>query len=153
MSTDQEYWDACLIKTWRNDGCFLDAMQMFKSITGRLVFDTAREEPLLRIPHKGAPLNLRVRPYMAQYLEKISKRLWEQTPDKDVALLKKLQTSKYTTTKQATNPDREMGNAKNQHSRDKKRLAMLSLQHSVRNQATDWGVTKATGRGSRVGRR
>lgn len=153
MSTDQEYWDACLIKTWRNDGCFLDAMQMFKSITGRLVFDTAREEPLLRLPHKGAPLKLRVRPYMAQYLEKISKRLWEQTPDKDVALLKKLQTSKYTTTEQATNPDKDMNRERERTSTNRKRMAMNSLQRSVRNQATDWGVTKGIGRGSRVGRR
>ena len=151
MSTDQEYWDACLIKPWRNDGCFLDATQMFKSITGRLVF--GREEPLLRTPKEGVPLKMRVRPYMAQHLEKISLRLWDQTHDKDAALLKALKTSKYTTTEQATNPDKEMNRERKQTSNNKKRMAMNSLQRSVRNQATDWGVTKGTGRGSRVGRR
>jgi len=140
MSTDQEYWDACLIKTWRNDGCFLDALQMFKSITGRLVF--GREEPLLRTPLEGVPLKIRMRPYVAQHLEKISRRLWDYAPEHDVALLKKLQTSKYTTTEQATNPDKEMNNERNRTSTNRKRMAMNSLQRSVRNQATDWGVTK-----------
>jgi hypothetical protein len=140
MSTDQEYWDACLIKTWRNDGCFLDALQMFKSITGRLVF--GREEPLLRTPLEGVPLKIRVRPYVAQHLEKISRRLWDYAPEHDVALLKKLLTSKYTTTEQATNPDKEMNNERNRTLTNRKRMAMNSLQRSVRNQATDWGVTK-----------
>jgi len=150
MSTDQEYWDACLIKTWRNDGKLIDACSMFKSVTGRLVFD--REEPLLRTPALGVPLKLRVRPYVAQHLEKISRRLWDYSPEHDVALLKKLQTSKYTTSTTQTNPDREMRNARNRDINDRKRLAIFSIQKSVRNQATDWGVTKATGRGSRVGR-
>ncbi len=86
------------------------------------------------------------------YIKKISRRLWDYPPEHDIALLKKLQTSKYTTTDTQTNPDREMTNARNQHKDDKKRLAMFSLQKSVRNQATNWGVTKATGRGARVGR-
>jgi hypothetical protein len=123
---------------------------MFKSVTGRLVFD--REEPLLRTPALGVPLKLRVRPYVAQHLEKISRRLWDYSPEHDVALLKKLQTSKYTTSTTQTNPDREMNNARNRDINDRKRLAIFSIQKSVRNQATDWGVTKATGRGSRVGR-
>ena len=150
MSTDQEYWDACLIKTWRNDGKLIDACSMFKSVTGRLVFD--RDEPLLRTPAIGVPLKLRVRPYVAQHLEKISRRLWDYSPEHDVALLKKLQTSKYTTSTTQTNPDREMNNARNRDINDRKRLAIFSIQKSVRNQATDWGVTKGTGRSARVGR-
>ena len=151
MSTDQEYWDACLIKTWRNDGRLEDAYKMFTSVTGRFVFD--REEPLLRTPKENVPWKLFLRPYVAQYLEKISRRLWDYAPEHDVALLKKLQESKYTTTVQATNPDREMNNERNRTSTNRKRMAMNALQRSVRNQATDWGVTKGTGRGSRVGRR
>jgi hypothetical protein len=98
------------------------------------------------------PLKLRIRPYVAQYLEKISKRLWDQPPEKDVLLLKKLQTSNYTTSDTQTNVDKEMNNARNRDRNDRRRLAMNSLQRSVRNQATDWGVTKPTGRGSRVRR-
>ena len=140
MSTPQEYWDACLIKTWRNDGKIVDAYGMFKSITGETVFN--REPPLLRTPKENVPTKIRVRVYAAQYLEKISKRLWEQKPDKDVLLLKKLQTSKYDTTEQKTQLDRELNNAQNQHKADKKRVAMNALQYSVRNQKTDWRVTK-----------
>jgi hypothetical protein len=151
MSTDQEYWDACLIKTWRNDGRLEDAYKMFTSVTGRFVFD--REEPLLRTPKENVPWKLFLRPYVAQYLEKISRRLWDYAPEHDVALLKKLQKSKYTTTEQATNPDKEMNNERNRTAVNRKRMAMNALQRSVRNQATDWGVTKGTGRGSRVGRR
>lgn len=151
MSTDQEYWDACLIKTWRNDGRLEDAYKMFTSVTGRFVFD--REEPLLRTPKENVPWKLFLRPYVAQYLEKISRRLWDYAPEHDVALLKKLQESKYTTTEQATNPDKEMNNERNRTAVNRKRMAMNALQRSVRNQATDWGVTKGTGRGSRVGRR
>ena len=151
MSTDQEYWDACLIKTWRNDGKLIDAFTMFNSMTNRTVFD--RDERLLRTPPLTVPLKIRVRPYVAQHLEKISRRLWDYTPEHDVALLKKLQTSKYTTTEQATDPDKEMNNERHRTSTNRKRMAMNALQRSVRNQATDWGITKGTGRGSRVGRR
>jgi hypothetical protein len=140
MSTPQEYWDACLIKTWRNDGKIVDAYAMFKSITGETVFN--REPPLLRTPKENVPTKIRVRVYVAQHLEKISKRLWEQKPDKDVLLLKKLQTSKYDTTEQKTQLDRELTNTQNQHKADKKRVAMNVLQYSVRNQKTDWRVTK-----------
>jgi hypothetical protein len=140
MSTPQEYWDACLIKTWRNDGKIVDAYAMFKSITGETVFN--REPPLLRTPKENVPTKIPVRAYVAQHLEKISKRLWEQKPDKDILLLKKLQTSKYDTTQQKTQPDRELTNTQNQHRADKKRVAMNALQYSVRNQKTDWRVTK-----------
>ena len=151
MSTDQEYWDACLIKTWRNDGKLIDAFTMFNSMTNQTVFD--RDERLLRTPPLTMPLKLRIRPYVAQYLEKISKRLWDYAPEHDVALLKKLQESNYTTSDTQTNVDKEMNNARNRDRNDRRRLAMNSLQRSVRNQATDWGVTKPTGRGSRVGKR
>lgn len=140
MSTDQEYWDACLIKTWRNDGTILDAYVMFKSITNCKVFE--REVPLLRTPAPGFPFKVRMRPFVAQHLEKISKRLWEQTPDKDVLLLKKLKDSKYTTSRMATDLDSDMINVRNQLKVNRKRVGWHVLQRSVRNQSTDWRVTK-----------
>ena len=140
MSTPQEYWDACLIKTWRNDGKLIDAYQMFYSITGETVFN--REPPLLRTPKENVTKKLAMRVYAAQFLEKISKRLWEQKPDKDVLLLKKLQTSKYTTSQDKTNLDKELINVRAQHIADRKRVAMNHLQYQVRNQKTDWRVTK-----------
>lgn len=151
MSTDQEYWDACLIKTWRNDGNLLDACVMFKSITGKLVFD--REDRLLRTPSEKVPLKINMRPFVAQYLEKISRRLWDQPPEKDVLLLKKLKDSKYDTTTQNTNPDREMINARSQYISNRKKIGMNTLATSNRNQATDWGITKGTGRTARTRRK
>jgi hypothetical protein len=145
MSTDQEYWDACLIKIWRLDGKVIDAIHMFKSLTGGTLYD--RPEQLLRTPPKTFPFKLRIRPFMAQRLEKISHRLWEQEPDKDVLLLRKLQTSKYDTTTQETQPDRELTNAREQYKRDRNRVGMNALQASVRNHDTDWNVTKGSHRG------
>jgi hypothetical protein len=68
MSTPQEYWDACLIKTWRNDGKLLDAFQMFRSVTGKRTDEI--DPPLLRLPSAGVPWKLPARAYMAAYLEK-----------------------------------------------------------------------------------
>lgn len=144
MSTAQEYWDACLIKTWRNDGNLLDAFQMFTSITGKKVNEI--DPPLLRLPSAGVPWKLPARAYMAAYLEKISNRLWEQSPEKDVLLLKKLQTSKYTTTTQNTVRDDEMEAEKRAYNSNRKRNAMSALERSNRNQATNWGVTKGPSR-------
>jgi hypothetical protein len=144
MSTPQEYWDACLIKTWRNDGKLLDAFQMFRSVTGKRTDEI--DPPLLRLPSAGVPWKLPARAYMAAYLEKISNRLWEQPPEKDVLLLKKLQTSKYTTTTQNTNNDLELAAEQRSHNSNRKRNAMSALNKSNRNQATDWGVTKGPSR-------
>ena len=140
MSTPQEYWDACLIKTWRNDGKLYDTIQMFTSIVGKSPFEY--EEPLIRTPRKGIPWGVHVRVFVATYLEKISKRLWDQPPEKDVLLLKKLQTSSYTTTTTNTDPDRAMNNAKSQYKRDRLRVGMSTLAVSTQNSATDWNVVK-----------
>ena len=43
MSTPQEYWDACLIKAWRNDGQLIEAFTMFQSITGKKTLDIDSE--------------------------------------------------------------------------------------------------------------
>ena len=144
MSTPQEYWDACLIKTWRNHGQLIDAMQMFTSVTGKKTDEI--DPPLLRLPRVGVPWKLYVRAYMAAYLEKISKRLWEQPPEKDVLLLKKLQTSKYDTTVQNTDRDIEMEAEIRRLKTNQKRNGMSTLANSNSNQATDWGVNKGSAR-------
>ena len=83
---------------------------------------------------------------MAAYLEKISKRLWEQPPEKDVLLLKKLQTSKYDTTTQNTDRDIEMEAEIRRLRTNQKRNGMSTLANSNSNQATDWGVSKGSAR-------
>ena len=140
MSTPQEYWDACLIKTWRNDGKLYDTIQMFTSIVGKSPFEY--EEPLIRTPRKGIPWGVHVRVFVATYLEKISTRLWDQPPEKDVLLLKKLQTSAYTATTAPTSPDRELNNARRTYKRNRLRVGMSTLAVSVQNNATDWNIVK-----------
>lgn len=140
MSTPQEYWDACLIKAWRNDGQLIEAFTMFQSITGKKTLDI--EPPLLRVPHEGVPWKMRARVYMASHLEKISNRLWDQPPEKDVLLLRKLKDSKYTTTYQNTNSDKELAKEKRNDKKNKAIITLDTTKYEERNRATDWNVTQ-----------
>lgn len=140
MSTLQEYWDACLIRAWRNHMKVLDAMSMFQSITGKRI----DECELLRIPGKNVPWAISMRFFASGYLPKISDRLWDQEPEKDVALLRKLSKSKYDTekTRYRTNADRDLSQAQAKNRRDAKKREYTTRAISERNSATDWGVTK-----------
>ena len=140
MSTLQEYWDACLIRAWRNHLQLMDAMSMFYSITGKRV----DECELLRIPKEGLPWRTSARIFAACYLPKINDRLWDQEPEKDVALLRKLSKSKYNTeeTPHRTNADRELSNAKRRHRVDQQKKEYTTRAIADRNSATDWGVVK-----------
>ena len=139
MSTDQEYWDACLISTWRKAGSVWDVMVMFTGITGKKVDEV--EPPLLRTPRSGFPWRCGVRVFVAAHLSKISKRLWEQPPEKDVALLRKLQESTYDTEKDGK-PDNSLNSQRGQIERHKVKIEYSSRVVAGRNHATDWNVTK-----------
>jgi hypothetical protein len=144
MSTPQEYWDACLIRTWRQSGSVLDAMIMFKSITKINLEDV--EPKLLRIPRVGFPWKIGIKVFVAEHLSKISARLWDQPPEKDVALLKKLKDSKYDTEKDAI-ADNEFKNEISKTVKNKRKIELLSKNNSERNKATDWGTMKTPNRG------
>lgn len=144
MSTPQEYWDACLIRTWRQSGSVLDAMIMFKSITKINLEDV--EPKLLRIPRVGFPWKIGIKVFVAEHLSKISARLWDQPPEKDVALLKKLKDSKYDTEKDAI-ADNELKNEISKTVKNKRKMELLSKNNSERNKATDWGTMKTPNRG------
>jgi hypothetical protein len=81
---------------------------------------------------------------MAAHLEKISARLWEQPPEKDVLLLRKLQTSKYTTSTQDTNRDKEMTNERQRYRTNRLRVGMSTIANSISNSATDWNTVKGS---------
>lgn len=144
MNTMQEYWDACLIRAWRRQLSLIDAMSMFLSLTGKRV----DECELLRVPLDNIPWRTGVRVFTAYHLPKINDRLWDQDPEKDLALLRKLQKSKYNTEKQQyrTNADRDLANeqAKNRTNRKKNEFSLNEVQN--RNSATDWNVTKGAAR-------
>lgn len=82
--------------------------------------------------------------FTAYHLPKINDRLWDQEPEKDLALLRKLQKSKYNTEKTPyrTNADRELSNAKHKLRKDRAKKAYTTLAISERNSATDWNVVK-----------
>jgi hypothetical protein len=139
MSTPQEYWDACLIRTWRKAGTVWDVLDMFESITKT---KAAEFEPkLLRFPREGFPWKIGVRIFVAQHLSKISARLWEQPPEKDVALLQKLKNSKYDTEKNVI----QDGDLKSQMRKtrvNRKKQEFTTRAISERNTATNWNVVK-----------
>lgn len=91
------------------------------------------------------PWKIGIRVFVANNLSKISKRLWEQTPDKDILLLRKLETSSYDTEKDVIS-DLALQRERDQDYRNRKKVAMSTLEYSNRNQATNWGVTKGPSR-------
>ncbi len=141
--SDQKNWDAAVISTWRRAGSVFDAMVLFKSLAGKQVDQC--DPPLKRIPPAGYYWKVGIRVFVADRLSKISKRLWEQTPDKDILLLRKLETSSYDTEKDVIS-DLELQRERGQDYRNRKKVAMSMLEYSNRNQATNWGVTKGAAR-------
>ena len=139
--SDQKNWDAAVISTWRRAGSVQDAVLLFRDLSGKQLTDC--DPPLKRIPKMGYPWKIGIRVFVANHLSKISKRLWEQTPDKDILLLRKLETSSYDTEKDTIN-DLNLARERGQDSRNRKKVAMSALEYSNRNQATDWGVNKGS---------
>jgi len=142
MSTPQEYWDACLIRAWRNFNTFYDLNRMFHSITGEWPNDL--EPRLLRTPKIWLPNKMGIRYYMAHFLPKINDRLLAQEPDKDVALLRKLKDSKYDSDTRFLRSDGEVDRDKvgDEMSVVKKINKHNSRAIAGRNEATDWGKVK-----------
>lgn len=136
----QKHWDACLIRAWRNHNSLLDAVIMFESITSKRLTDCT----LLRVPPLGMPWKIGARVFVAKHLPKINDRLWDQDPEKDVLLLRKLETSKYNTLTSAmnTSSDHELHNAQKTIAVKTKRANFDSKKYRQRNRDTDWNITK-----------
>jgi len=139
--SDQKNWDAAVIKTWRNAGSVFDAVSLFHALSGKRLDEC--DPPLKRVPPVPYPWKIGIRVFVANHLSKISRRLWEQTPDKDILLLRKLETSPYDTEKDAIH-DRELDNARGQYISARKRIAMSTLDVSNQGYNTDWNVTKGS---------
>jgi len=137
--SDQKNWDAAVIKTWRNAGTVFDAMVLFTAISGKKVEDI--DPPLKRTPPVPYPWNIGIRIFVANHLSKISKRLWEQDPSKDILLLRKLETSSYDTEKDMVH-DLEFAREREQYKRNRQKVAMSTLAVSNQGYDTDWNVTK-----------
>jgi len=150
MSTNQEYWDACLIRCWRNFQTVQDAASMFKSICGE--WPEKIEPRLLRMPAQHTPRGVGIRYFVAHFLPKINDFLWDKPPEKDVDLLRALKTSQLDTraTSYSTNADREKTNAIAQIKRSRVRMAGNTISRSIRNHDTDWHVTKGPSKRGRA---
>ena len=139
MSTPQEYWDACVIRTWRQHGATIEAMAMFKSITGK----RADELDLLRTPTGLPYYPPALRAFVADRLPKISEWLHKCGPEHDKALLKKLSASTYTISHGLVRPrDAEKAKLRAQLHKDKMVAEFETRRYSHRNHHTDWGTTK-----------
>jgi hypothetical protein len=147
-STPQEYWDVCLIKTWREHKQVFDAVKMFKSITGKEFFEY--DPPLKRTPRLGMPWQVSVRHFVAHFLPKISERLWEQPPERDVALLRKLTTSEYTTLKSSLPVDGERNSARKETKSNLAKVKLANTLYGARNDATNGSVVKGAVRHRRM---
>ena len=143
MSSPQEYWDACLIRTWRNFGTVLDANKMFQSIVGE--WPNQIKPRLLRIPSYGFPFTAQARYFVAHFLPKLNEMLHNVDKDKDVAILRKLKDSKYDILDKAdlSASDQERFRKEGRKMRtDKLRTKVGITSYSTRNSATDWNVVK-----------
>ena len=151
MSTQQEYWDACLIRAWRNFQNMSDLNKTFRSITGKWPEEV--EPRLLRTPIKWMPHTTGVRYYTAQFLPKINDRLLAQKPEKDVAMLRKLQESKYDVEEAIKSEDEKHSNYVGAVSRrDRALREYKTTMISRANEDSDWNVVKPAGR-HRTGRK
>lgn len=141
---EQKNWDAALIKVWRTSGNMWDAKSLFYALSGKFADDC--DPPLLRTPKNYFPYKVGVKVFVASFLPKISERLWNQTPDKDVLLLRKLETSTYDTATVNMNADRELDAERARLIANRKRVGMSTLEYLNRNNDTNWNVVK----GSRI---
>ena len=137
----QKYWDACLIKTWRNIGTLDDAERMFRSIVKKWPSECGVE--LLRHPNFFLPFKVQMQYYVATYLPKISEWLWSHTPDKDVEFLRAITKSKYSVQKkELTEDEKERANVRSKAKRERERFILNTTRWRDRNSATDWNVVK-----------
>lgn len=140
-STNQEYWDASLIRAWRQDMKIIDVINMWQSITNKN-YPTDKEQ-LLRAPPSGFPWQVKVRVMVAELLPKINQRLWDQSPEKDILLLKALTGSNYTIEKKSSKYLTELRYSAKKIKNNENKITLESNNYSRRNRSTDWNVNKA----------
>jgi len=144
MSTNQEYWDVCLIRCWRNFKNIGEASYMFKSICGE--WPNKIEPRLLRLPNDNMPKIINIRYFAAHFLPKINDFLCDKPPEKDIELLRALKKSKMDTFDKMykTNADRDKDNTISKIRRDRVKMAGNTISRSIRNHDTDWNVNKGS---------
>jgi hypothetical protein len=140
MHKDQKMWDACFIKTWRQDKTVGQLFELFEMVTNQ----DAHEIPELeRVPRRGFPYNVKLRVFTGAHMKKLNDRLWAGDPSKDVELLNKLQTVRGGVHKQyITNSDRDLNTIKKQQKKNAEKIVLNNINYKNRNQKTDWNIVK-----------
>ena len=119
----------------------MDALKLFSTLAGKRTDEC--DPPLKRVPKGHFPYNVGIRVFVAEFLPKINDRLWGQTQDKDILLLRKLETSPYDAMELRMYNSDSMVLMK-KVATNESRMAMESLAKSNRNHNTDWNVMKGT---------
>lgn len=131
---NQKYWDAMLIRGWRKFQTIGEVEYVFISTFKVNPWDIG----ILRIPNKYVHKKTQVRSFTAGFLPKINDWLNDHSADKDIDLLKKLETSSYTAEDCRTKVNKGVAEYK-------KNRAIMELDTNLfrtRNHSTDWSVTK-----------
>lgn len=148
----QRAWDVALFQAWRANLQLMDAVIAWCNATGQEQF-TDVQPHLRRAPHLGLSWKCGVRMYVAKYLPLISDRLWNQPPERDIALIDKLQTSGYTTHRTGkTENELERDRVRRDDRNAQSRIRLNSTLISERNSSTDWNVTKSAKTRARAAR-
>lgn len=134
----QRIWDTCLLQYWRSAGTLGQLISDFEKQTGKLFLQCS----LLRIPPRGFPWQIGVKVFTNQRLSKIDQRMWNMSPERDAALIEKLQTSKYTTSSQNTNPDSNIRKEQRAIKKNSDKIELETKNYMNRNQKTDWKTVK-----------
>lgn len=134
----QRIWDTCLLETWRSDSKLMVTVSKFNEEAGVKL----TEVKLRRVPPFGYPWTVPVRVFVHERLEKIGNRMWNMPPERDAALIEKLQTSTYDTANQNLNRDNDLARERRQEKKNREKLMLDSRNYSRRNQKTDWSTVK-----------
>lgn len=142
-NTYQEYWDACLIRAWRNFQTVGEMIEMFKSITKANTTDG-----LLRKPKPFINSKMGVRVFSSHFLPDINEWLHNHPADKDILLARKLATSKYDTFDKPfkTNAEKDIAKNRRDNKKNMEKVKLGLTWYQDRNEATDWNVTKGKAR-------
>lgn len=150
MTADlQRTWDTALIQSWRQSGNLLDAIQQWENQTGASFRESFAD--LKRTPPPGYFWRAGVRTFVAAMLPLISDRLWKQPPERDAALIDKLQTSGYTARKAAsTEADRDRRRLQRETDKNHEKMTLSAAVYGSRNHDTDGNVVKGRRRRARI---
>ena len=135
----QRVWDTELLRGWRLDVKLRDVVGAFVHSTG---MQLEAGVALRRVPAFGYPWHVPVRVFVAERLEKIGNRMWDQLQERDAALVDKLQTSTYDTANQNLRPDAELAKEKRHHRANLDKLSLEHTNYQKRNKKTDWSTVK-----------